>query len=65
MSGPFTLDPALLEGLDKYRAEQSGGAELDRNEAINVIVRDWLQGRASLLFRPSKRSAGSLSVVPT
>lgn len=43
------LDTDLLGGLETFRRQQSdGGIALSREDAANVILRDWLQGQGFL-----------------
>jgi hypothetical protein len=56
VSETFKLDRDLLVGLDAYLKEQSdGAAKLTREEALTVIVRDWLQGQGYLAIPGEKK----------
>lgn len=61
------LDTELLGGLERFRRQQSdGGIALSREDAANVILRDWLQGQGYLPIPGDKKhtTAAAAAKVP-
>jgi hypothetical protein len=54
------LSPELIEGIDKYieAADEPPNPRLTRNEAVIIIVRDWLMAQGYIPLPPPKEDAG-------
>ena len=61
------LDTELLGGLETFRRHQEDGrVPLSREEAANIILRDWLQGQGYLPIPGDKNhtTAAAAAKVP-